>query len=97
ARSYEPAVFDVARLLEDGHGAGEVGAVVQQPPGRLGQGLEHHDAREDREGGEVVGEVFLGQTDVLHRNDPVVGERFDPVDQVEFHADNPTATRANAA
>ena len=66
ARGDELAVLHVPGLLQDRHGAGEIGAVVQQPAGRLGDGLQHHHARQDRERGEMVGEVLLGQADVLH-------------------------------
>jgi hypothetical protein len=33
----------------------------------------------------VVGEVFLSQTHILHRNDFFVGDRFNLVDQIELH------------
>jgi len=51
----------------------------------LDEGLEHHDAGEDGEGGEVVLEILLGAGDVLEGDDAVVGEGEDAVDEIELH------------
>jgi len=80
----EVTVLYVAGFLEDGEGFGEFAAHVQQPAGGLEQCLEHHDAGEDGEAGEVVGQVFLRQGDVFDADDARVCDQFDFIEQVEL-------------
>jgi hypothetical protein len=42
----------------------------------------------------VVGQILLGQADVLHANDPLFRELLDFVDQIELHASHARFPRA---
>lgn len=85
ARAHEAAVFERTNSTEDER-AGLVGAVgVGQEAGGLDHGFEHEDAREDGEGGEVVGEVFLGVGDGLDGDDAAGGLFEDAIDEIEAH------------
>ncbi len=62
----------------------------QQPGAGLHQALQHQNPRHHREGGEMVGEVFLPQGQILDR--PEFFARFDlhdPVYEVETHGEKP--------
>ena len=59
---------------------------MEEPAGGLSERFEHEDTREDGEGREVVGQILFGEADVLNANQTSVGDGFDPVDEVKFHA-----------
>ena len=58
---------------------------VDELAGGLCHGLEHHDAGEDGEAGEMVLEILLGAAHMLERDDVGVGAFDDAVDEVEVH------------
>ncbi len=85
ARGEESAVFEGFDGAEDVSGAGGAVGVDEELSCGLGECFEHEDAWEDGEGGEVVGEVFLGHGDGLDRDDAVFGQFDDAIYEFEAH------------
>lgn len=69
--------------------------LADEPGGGLDGGFEHHDAGEDGEIGEVVGEVFFGHGDIFGHDDAlgvVEGEKL--VNENEFQGIPPSETKS---
>ena len=65
---------------------GEVFGSADQPGAGLGHGLKHQDAGHDGEARKVVGQVFLGQAQILDGDQALTYLEFeDSVDQHESH------------
>ena len=76
----EVAVFEGADLAED---QAVVGGVLGggEVAGGVDEALEHHDAWQDGEGGEMVLKILLGVGHVLQRDDARGGEGEDAVEE----------------